>query len=175
MNRGIHFAGTLTRSQLGRIHGLWRRWTQRFELGPEADRALRHYFVRIFSQGRAAQTLELSQADAKRVVGWLERLTERNPQQKAKAAGTAGRRGYPERRRVRPTASAWRALWAVAAAIGMNRAQLNRFIHDHYGAAGLRSTADLRTMADLNRVLWGLKAILRRGPRGSRRTQKRAA
>ena len=47
----------------------------------------------------------------------------------------------------------------------MDRAQLDLFIAAHYSRFGLHSIADLRTMADLNRVLWGLKAILRRGPR----------
>jgi hypothetical protein len=44
----------------------------------------------------------------------------------------------------------------------MERPDLERFIRRHYGGLGLRSLADLRTMADLNRVLWGLRAIERR-------------
>jgi hypothetical protein len=43
----------------------------------------------------------------------------------------------------------------------MGREKLEKFIRRHYGGIGLRSLQDLRTMADLNRVLWGLKAMLR--------------
>ena len=62
----------------------------------------------------------------------------------------------------------------MAKALGMSRQRLEEFIRSHYAGVGLRSLTDLRTMADLNRVLWGLKAILRRRPRG-RQTEKRAA
>jgi hypothetical protein len=50
----------------------------------------------------------------------------------------------------------------LAKALGMERLALERFIRRHYAGVGLRSLADLRTMADLNRVLWGLKAVARR-------------
>jgi len=110
----------------------------------------------------------LSRADAAQVIRWFERLARRASPQMDRAAGTAGRQGFPERRRVAPDAAAWRALWGVARALRMDRTQLDHFISAHYSRVGLRSTADLRTMADLNRVLWGLKAILRRGPRGRR-------
>jgi hypothetical protein len=43
----------------------------------------------------------------------------------------------------------------------MDRNDVDRFIRRHYAGVGLRGVADLRTMADLNRVLWGLKAMLR--------------
>jgi hypothetical protein len=44
----------------------------------------------------------------------------------------------------------------------MERSDLDRFIRRHYARAGLQGLADLRTMADLNRVLWGLKTMARR-------------
>ncbi len=47
----------------------------------------------------------------------------------------------------------------------MDRAQLDLFIAAHYSRIGLHSTADLRTMANFNWVLWGMKTILRRDPR----------
>jgi hypothetical protein len=92
-------------------------------------------------------------------------------------AGTAGRRGYPERPQVPPSAAAWSAFWGCAKALGMERADLDRFIRRHYAGIGLRRLSDLRTMADLNRVLWGLKAILSRGrkPHRSLQIEKRAA
>jgi hypothetical protein len=151
--------------QLRQLQVLWHRWTRRLGLTRAADRELRHYFVWLFSSGRAATTLELSEPDAQAVIAWLVRLVRRAEARSNYAAGTAGRRGYPEQRRVRPTAFAWRTLWACAAALGMQRRDLDRFIGAHYSKIGLHALDDLHTMADLNRVLWGLKEILRRKAR----------
>jgi hypothetical protein len=161
----------ITPVQLRRLHALWRRWTVSLRLPRERDTALRHYYIELFSAGRARQSNHLSCADAARVTDWLENLLRRREARFNRAAGTAGRDGYPERRRVRPTPSAWRALWGCAAALGMDRARLDAFIRKRYAGAGLHSVADLRSMADLNRVLWGLKAMLRRGPGPACRTQ----
>lgn len=80
-------------------------------------------------------------------------------------AGTAGRHGYREWRLIPPNESSWSALSSCAAALGMERVDLGHFIRRHYASAGLQSVGNLSTMADLNRVLWGLKAMLRRrGP-----------
>ena len=148
--------------QLRQLQALWHRWTRRLGLTRAADRALRHYYVWLLSSGRAATTLELSESDAQKVIAWFVRLVRRAEARYNYAAGTAGRRGYPEQRRVGPTASAWRALWACAAALGMRRRDLDRFIGAHYSGIGLHTLDDLHTMADLNRVLWGLKEIVRR-------------
>lgn len=154
----------ITPPQLRRLHALWRRWAGPLRLDKQQDRALRHYYVELFSAGRARQSNHLLRADAARVMEWLERLLLEREARFHYAAGTAGREGYPEWRRVRPTASAWRALWGCAAALGMDRRRLDAFISRHYTRTGLRGLADLRSMADVNRVLWGLKAMLRRGP-----------
>ncbi len=161
-------APPISPAQVRRLQVLWHHWTARLGLEPEADRWLRHYYVELLSEGRAAETKQLTRTDAARVIAWLERLSRPTARIEDHAAGTAGRHGFPERRQVRPNAAAWRALWAVASALGMNRQKLNEFIRNHYASAALQSTSDLRTMADLNRVLWGLKAILRRGARPRR-------
>ncbi len=158
-------ANRITVEQLRRLHVLWRRWTRRLRLDEGHDRTLRHYYVEIFSGGRAAETTALTQADAQRVVEWLGRLVNARSERTAWAAGTAGRHGYPEWRRLRPTPSAWRALWGTARALGMDRQELNAFIARRYRAKGLHGVMDIQTMADLNRVLWGLKAMLRRRQR----------
>jgi len=161
-------ARSLRPKQLRRLHALWRRWTAKLGLLPKADRQLRHYYIRLFSQGRAFETRELTESDAAEVVRWLAKVVRLAEGPANYAAGTAGRRGYPERRQIRPNDAAWRALWGCAAALGMERADLENFIRRHYAGAGLRALADLRTMADLNRVLWGLKAMLRRRSREER-------
>ncbi len=138
---------------------------------------MRHYYIERFTYGRARETLELTQSDAASLIRWLARLVHRAEPYVDKAAGTAGRHGYPERARVAPNAAAWRALWGCASALRMGREDLESFIRQHYGGVGLRGLDDLRTMADLIRVLWGLKGILRHRPvqEQSLKTRKRAA
>ena len=148
--------------QLRRLQALWRRWGGSLGLLPEADQQLRHYYIQLLTQGRAGKTLELDEADADQVIQWLrDRLRHAEVAQNY-AAGTAGRRGYPEYPEVQAGVAAWSALWGSAKELGMERPALERFIRRHYAGVGLRSLADLRTMADLNRVLWGLKAVARR-------------
>jgi hypothetical protein len=161
-------------AQLRRLQALWRRWAGELRLPPEEERTLRHYYIRLFSEGRAGETSALSEADAERSIRRLERLIRERDPRRNLARGTAGRHGFPERARVRPDASAWRALWACATALGMDRARLDGFIRRRYGRLGLRTTRDLTTMAELNRVLWGLKAMLRRRPHALARDKKAA-
>lgn len=161
--------------QLRRLHGLWRKWTQRLDLSPQADRELRHYYVWLFSQGRAEETRELMELDAASIIDWLEHLVQARYAVFREIAGTAGRRGFAEQRRVAPSPEARRALWACAHALGMDRAALDAFIAGHYARRRLRHAGDIRTMADLNRVLWGLKAILRRRQASTRHQKARAA
>jgi hypothetical protein len=144
------------------LQALWRRWGGSLGLLPEADQQLRHYYIQLITQGRAGKTLELGESDAAQVIQWLRDRVRHAEVAQNYAAGTAGRRGYPEHPQVEPTSTAWSALWGCAKALGMERPALDRFIRRHYAGIGLRGLADLRTMADLNRVLWGLKAIQRR-------------
>lgn len=159
----------MTPAQLRRLQALWHRWAGALGLGRESDRKLRHYYVELFTQGRARKTRQLTRSDAANVISRLERLGLPPGHVEKRAAGTAGRRGFPERRCVPPGAAAWRALWGVARSLGMDRARLDSFIAARYAGVGLRGLQDVRTMADLNRVLWGLKAMLRRRPKRGRR------
>jgi hypothetical protein len=163
--------------QLRRLQALWRRWGGSLGLFPEADQQLRHYYIQLITQGRANKTLELGETDADQVIEWLrERLRHAEVAQNYEA-GTAGRRGYPDYPQLQPGVAAWSALWGCAKALGMERPDLERFIRRHYAGVGLQSLTDLRTMADLNRVLWGLKAVARRRREAGRpsHTEKLAA
>lgn len=148
--------------QLRRLHALWRRWAGKLRLCREADRQLRHYYIALLSEGQATETTGLTDNSAERVIQRLAKLVRRSEFSQCYAAGTAGRQGYPEQRLVPPSSAAWHALWECTARLRMERSDLESFIRRHYAGSGLRGLADLRTMADLNRVLWGLKAMLRR-------------
>ena len=152
----------MNRNQLKRLHGLWHRWAGRLALPRDADRELRHYYVERFTGGRAQETRELTENDAASVIDWLAKLTLHAEFRLNQAAGTAGRHGYPLRARVSPGPAAWRALWGCAAALQMQHQELEKFVRKHYAGVGLHGLSDIHTMADLNRVLWGLKSILRR-------------
>ena len=157
--------------QLRRLHALWHEWADRLKLAPEQDRALRHYYVGIFAGAGITKTRDLDTEGASRVIAWLDVLVRlAKPRRKRRAAGTAGRHDYPEQKHIHPDAAAWGALWGHARALGMDRERLERFIAARYSSRGLHGLDDLRTMADLNRVLWGLKAMLRRGPKRQRLT-----
>lgn len=158
----------MSRAQLRRLQALWRQWTRLLRLKRDADRELRHYYIERFTRGRAKTTKDLTSADAARVIDRLERLVDAASEQYNDAAGLAGRHGYPEWRRVRPTSAAWQVLWSCVRELDMDRGQFDYFIRRHYISRGLRGLADIHSMADLNRVLWGLKAILRRGPHPKR-------
>ena len=162
MQRKLPPYAPLTGNQLRRLHGLWHRWTGRLALSRDADRSLRHFYIERFTGGRIHETLALTQRDAAIVIDWLSKLVHQAEARANRAAGTAGRHGFPERTRIRPDAAAWRALWNCASALSMNHDALEKFVQKHYAGVGLRGLRDIRTMADINRVLWGLKAILRR-------------
>jgi hypothetical protein len=152
----------INRKQLRRLHGLWHRWAGRFVLSREADRRLRHYYVELFTGGRVHETRELTERDAVLVIEGLAKLTRQTEASINRAAGTAGRQGYPQRFCIAPNPAAWCALWGCASELGMEPAALEGFVRRHYARVGLHGLDDVRSMADLNRVLWGLKAMLRR-------------
>ena len=166
----------ITPAQLRRLQLLWRRWMGRLRLPEARDRELRHTYIEIITRGRARETKDLTGADAALVIRRLERATQRRRAAGLDyLAGTAGRRGYDEHREVAPTPAAWRLLDQHAATLGMTPTRLDHFIAAHYAGIGLRRRQDIRTLADLNRVLWGLKALWRRRPSPLSRAEPRDA
>lgn len=153
----------MTPAQLRRLQTLWHQWVRPLGLSRERDQRLRHAYVELLTCGRARQTRELTAADAAYVIRRLRRATlRRAPAAYRFVLGTAGRRDYEDHPEVKVTPAALGLLERTTAALGLSPRALDRFIARHYAARGLRARADLRTMADLNRVLWGLKAMLRR-------------
>src|SRR6267378_191276 len=108
-------APPISLAQVQRLQALWHHWTARLGLEPEADRRLRHYYVELFSGGRAAETKQLTRADAARVIAWLELLSRRRARAENQAAGTAGAAWFS---RTPPSASERRG---VARAVGRGR------------------------------------------------------
>lgn len=165
----------MTAAQRRRLQMLWHRWMDTLHLMKERDRELRHAYIQIVTRGRAWETNQLTIADAALVIRRLKRaLRATRVAAYNYVLGTAGRQEYEEHGEVVAAPFALRLLHRYAEALAMTPAALNRFIAAHYAGAGLKSQRDLRTMADLNRVLWGLKALLRRRAEAPQ-ARKRAA
>lgn len=162
--------GQITPQQLRRLQTLWHRWMASLELDRRRDQKLRHVYIEILTQGRAGRTLELSEDDADLVIRRLRRAVggrrrAYGNRRLAHVAGTAGRQGFASHPEIEATLPALRLLESHARALGMTPERLDRFIAARYARLGLRGRGDLRTMADVNRVLWGLKALRRRQER----------
>ena len=157
--------GSLTRAQLKRLQTLWHRWMAPLKLDHEQDQQLRHAYIEILTRRRTRTTNEWSRMDAAYVIRRLERVAGRRrypSRALAYVAGTAGREGYDAHPEILATPADFRLLDFHAAQLGMTRVQFDHFIAAHYGRLGLHRRSDIRALADLNRVLWGLKALLRR-------------
>lgn len=166
----------MTAAQRRRLQVLWRRWMDGSRLARERDRALRHAYIEIVTRGRARETKQLTAADAALVIRRLRRANRESREAAYNfVLGTAGRQGYEEHRQVRVTPAALRLLNRYAATLGMTSAELDHFIAARYAGVGLRRRLDIHTVADLNRVLWGLKALLRRRSAWAGAEKKRAA
>ena len=138
-------------------------WAQRMRgagiAGADECRELRHAYLREVTAGRATSTKELTFADAKRVIERL--LRDAGGQIKdsagARAAGTHGRRGADRRVSMLATKGQIDLLVSYASRLGWNDERLDAFIERQLGAH-----RQVRTVADINKVLWGLKSMVRR-------------
>ncbi len=166
--------------QLRMLHALWQRWMGPHVPEVERSRELRHAYIAIVTQGRAHTTAELTRTDANWILGLLARALRSGdkpagsplPELPVGArigdrriaffAGTAGRHGYEKQKPIPAPAESLALLLDYSRAVGMTRPRLDRFIAKRFQSRGLRSFADIRTLADCNAVLWGIKSIYRR-------------
>lgn len=134
-------------------------------LDRDESRALRHQYIGELTAGRAAGAAELSFADAKRVIqrlisdqGGAAAIADAGA---GHAAGTHGRRGHHDGRQQAMIGAPQTALLAtLLGRLGWDRGRLDAFIERQLGT-GRR----MRTMADFNRVVWGLKSLIRQADR----------
>jgi len=151
---------SITAGQLVCLQTLWSRRMRAAGVADQAEaRQLRHAFIRELTAGRAAETKELTLADARRVIEVLKGGARIPDGDTAHAAGTHGRRGrQAPGAEVMVGAQQIELLQGYAGLLGWSRERLDGFI-----SRQLRGR-QLRTMADANRVLWGLKRMVRQPP-----------
>lgn len=156
-----------THRQLTYIHLLWRDRMRLVGLdGHPESRELRHAFVRAVTAGRAQETRQLTADDAALVIERL--LTEKrtplhiDDEDMAHAAGTHGRRDDAHRNEARgcdlPAGPPqWALISTLQEKLGWDHRRLGNFIHHQLGP-----NRHIETMAECNRVIWGMKSLLRR-------------
>lgn len=151
-----------THRQLAYIHLLWRDRMRLVGLdGHPESRELRHAFVRNITAGRAQETRQLSADDAALVIDRL--LTEKraplhiDDEEFAQAAGTHGRHGYQRGPDLPAGPPQWALICSLQEKLGWDHHRLGAFIHHQLGP-----NRHIETMAECNRVIWGMKSLLRR-------------
>lgn len=160
--------------QLAYIQSLWaRRMRTAGIAGGDEARELRHTYIREVTSGRAAATNELTFADAMRVIRSLIDDQAGRPtiadRERAQAAGTHGRRGSRSRQLVMASPEHVNLLIGYAYRLGWTRERLDAFIGRQLGA-GRR----VQTVGDCNKVLWGLKSMVRRSAAAVAKEEEKA-
>ncbi len=156
-------AEPITKLQLVALQTLWAKKMRLAGIDPASDdsRSMRHEYIRTATAGRAAQTKELNRVDARRVMDLIaadageRRALRIRDREAAHDAGNHGRRDY-HGGALRLIGDGDRELLRrLQAAVGWDQARLDAFI------ARQLAGRQMRTVADLNKVVWPLKRMAR--------------
>lgn len=156
-------AQPITKLQLRCLQTLWSVKMRAAGISSADDsRDMRHQYIEVATAGRAKSATELSFPDARRVIDMLSREQQGlqiDNAEVAQAAGTHGRRGFQSAHEVMVGEPQVRLLRQVQLRLGWDYARLDAFIERQLGQG-----REIRTMADFNRVYWGLKRIAKAIP-----------
>jgi len=109
--------------------------------------------------GEAAKLIDL----LKQAVGQeVKPRWERPRRELAKAIGTHGRRGRRTKLQVMATPEGLGEVDRLRGNLGWTREQLDAWLRSRYSPLAGRAEPRILTMADCNRVRWGLKAMFKR-------------
>ncbi|MGC1188368.1 MAG: hypothetical protein WA871_13355 [Candidatus Acidiferrales bacterium] len=154
----------ITKLQVVRLQTLWSLLCRRTAI--QNDRAARLAWVSGLVDRAVASFKELSQTEAERAMGALEAqlptelVTHARPgRRRAHEIGTAGRRGRQSSAIALPDAKSWDRLSNAMGALGWTREKLDAFLRSPFSPTHGHA---IRTLADLNRVHWALKKMLKR-------------
>ena len=155
-------AKPISARQLVCLQAMWAARMRARGITANDSRELRHEYIASATDGRARETKELSFADANRVLRLL--FAEQRGQAMtiadgaaARAAGTHGRKAHYDASGVMLAGDQQFALLATLRhAIGWDQARLDLFVARQLGGRAIR------TMADANKVIWGIKSMMRR-------------
>jgi hypothetical protein len=155
----------LWRQQIVRLHTLWGVFCRESNLDAK-DRAARLGWTADAIGRQITSFGELTADEANLVIDAIQKLLppellkrKRPSRRLAQAYGTAGRRGREDAEIRLVDAETWRLIDLLLARIGWTREQLAAFCHS--AKSPVRS-GRIATLAEANKVIWSLKAMLRR-------------
>ena len=178
----------ISSAQLTRLQVLWNQYASREMIKNSRDERLR--WASEQTKRAISSFKELTLAEASDLINLLQSemgIKESSPavrprrfrsrmkdRDQAHAAGTEGRRGSRGKFTI-ATASDLAMIDAMITELGWDRERLDAFLRSPSSPLGGRSNIQLRTVGDINRVLWALKRIAERQARGtgSKMTDKR--
>jgi len=178
----------ITKPQLTRLQTLWSQYARReimaFVSGDEVTRSPSREARLNWASEHIKRTIssfsDLSSSEASALINLLQSefgIAETSPSRaqrryrsrikdrdQAKAAGTEGRRGSHNKVTF-ATAEDIALIDQQLNLMGWNNSRLEAFLHSPSSPLGKRSSAQLRTLGDVNKVLWALKKIGRNAAR----------
>jgi hypothetical protein len=180
----------ISAAQLTRLQVLWSQYVNREMMKNSREERLRWaskqtkrsiLSFKDLTLSEASDLINLLQTDmgikesspAVRPRRFRSRMKDRD---QAHAAGTEGRRGSRGKQRIGEilsealtiaTSDDLAMIDSMINELGWDRARLDAFLHSPSSPLGGRSNIQLRTVGDVNRVLWALKRIAERQVKGS--------
>lgn len=156
---------TITGKQMKRLQTLWGLFCRQANLDAK-DRAARLEWGADAIGRQVSSFGELTVNEANIAIDAIQKhlppqlLKRKRPSRRtAQGYGTAGRRGREEKEVRLVDAATLELLDRLRAQLGWTRERLDGFLHSK--RSPVRS-ATIRTLAEANRVIWSLKALLRR-------------
>jgi hypothetical protein len=170
----------ISAAQLTRLQVLWSQYVNREMMKNSREERLRWasqqtkrsiLSFKDLTLSEASDLINLLQSDmgikesspAVRPRRFRSRMKDRD---QAHAAGTEGRRGSRGKLTI-ATSDDLAMIDSMINELGWDRARLDAFLHSPSSPLGGRSNIQLRTVGDVNRVLWALKRIAERQVKGS--------
>lgn len=170
----------ITKPQLTRLQTLWSQYSRREWLAVTQSRQARLRWASEQIKRNISSFSDLSSSEASELINLLQsefgiaetsparskrryrsRITDRD---QAMAAGTEGRRGSQNKVTI-ATAQDLALIDQQLNFMGWNNSRLEAFLHSPSSPLGKRSNRQLRTLGDVNKVLWALKKIGRSATR----------
>jgi hypothetical protein len=169
-------AAEISRDQLKRLQTLWSQYARR-EMWEDSSRARRIAWASSVTKRELSSFNDLTGSEASTLINLLQAemgIAETSParakrryrsaikdRDQARAAGTEGRRGSSNSVTM-ATSEDLAMIDAQLTLMDWTRARLDAFLASSSSPLGKRSNPQLRTVADVNRVMWALKRIAKK-------------
>jgi hypothetical protein len=165
-------APALSRAQLSALQTLYSRWQARTITGSD-PRIVRLAWASEALGRKVASFKELTSVEAFRLINVLKvslgqaindrpRRSRIRSRDAAQAAATAGRRGMQTSVVYMVSADDLARIENAISRLGWTRDRLDAWLRSSSSPLASKSDPQIRTLADANRVWWGLKSLLKK-------------